>query len=489
MHVLMQKFLLISEKYLFWIVLFLIIFIPLYPKFPLINVHGTFVAIRVEDLLIAVTVGLWFVKMIVSGKISSLLSDKINQALLVFFFITLVSLFSAIFLTKTVEPFLALLHYLRRIELMLLIPVAASVLTTRKQLIILLYTGLVIIFLVNGYAFGQKYLNWPVISTGNSEFSKGLILHLSPEARVSSTFAGHYDLAVFMVMVLSICSAIFFSLKKLSIKLISFFSFLTSVIVLVMTAARLSFVAVLLGIAISLLLTGKKWYIFLMIVIALTILAYPSQLRERLIATVAVGVFQEGEKFVSTNLDQQQESLINIPTLLIQTSSTSGLRHNLSTDSATPSSETAITTRISDIVPGEPTNITDLAVYRSYGIRFNQEWPRAIRAFEKNPLLGTGYSSLGLATDNDFLRSIGEVGILGTVAFILIIIEIIKRIWASYRSTKGLIKYFSAGMIAMIVAFIFNGVFIDVFEASKVATLFWLFCGLGLALGKLNENT
>ena len=57
---------------------------------------------------------------------------------------------------------------------------------------------------------------------------------------------------------------------------------------------------------------------------------------------------------------------------------------------------------------------------RSTSIRLNVEWPRALRAFKKNPLLGTGYSSITLATDNDFLRLFGEVGILGFLSFLLI---------------------------------------------------------------------
>ncbi|MFA5933038.1 MAG: hypothetical protein WCV81_02080 [Microgenomates group bacterium] len=484
----MQKFLLIFDKYFFWLVLFLMAFIPLYPKFPLLNVTGTFVAVRIEDFLIALILTLWGLRIILGKKVISTLSEGVNKTMLVFFFVGLVSLLSGILLTKTVSPSLALLHFLRRVELMMLVPVAASVLTKRKQVLILLIAGLLIAFLVDGYAFGQKYLDWPVISTGNSEFSKGLILKLSPEARVSSTFAGHYDLAVFMVMVLSIGSAIFFNLKKLYIRIASFLIFLVSIVVLVMTAARLSFVAVLVGIATSLLLTGKKWFILVMIIISIAILAYPSQLRERLIATVSVSILQEGDRYVSPNADQQQESRINIPTLLIQTSSTSGLRHDSTDSASTP--ESTISAQISDIVPGEPTNITDLAVYRSYGIRFNQEWPRAIRAFEKNPLLGTGYSSLGLATDNDFLRSLGEVGILGTIAFSLVIIEIMKKIWISYRKINDkLIKFVAAGLLAMMIAFVANGIFIDVFEASKVATLFWLFCGFGIALRNFNENT
>src|SRR3990167_10675400 len=55
--------------------------------------------------------------------------------------------------------------------------------------------------------------------------------------------------------------------------------------------------------------------------------------------------------------------------------------------------------------------LVPVAEDRSFNIRLKAEWPRAIRAFLKNPVLGTGYSSVGLAVDNDYLRSLAESGI------------------------------------------------------------------------------
>ncbi|KKQ78687.1 MAG: Cysteine synthase [Candidatus Daviesbacteria bacterium GW2011_GWF2_38_6] len=136
----------------------------------------------------------------------------------------------------------------------------------------------------------------------------------------------------------------------------------------------------------------------------------------------------------------------------------------------------------SDITPGEPIDTTQLGVYRSFSIRLNLEWPRAITAFLKNPFLGTGYSSLGIATDNDFLRSLGEVGMLGTAVFILIFIEIIKKIVRLLRENDKFLRYFSIGTLSLILAFVINGLFIDVFEASKVASLFWMIVGLNLSV-------
>ena len=44
----------------------------------------------------------------------------------------------------------------------------------------------------------------------------------------------------------------------------------------------------------------------------------------------------------------------------------------------------------------------------SFTTRFQGEWPNAIKAFKRNLLLGSGYSSITLATDNSFLRMLGR---------------------------------------------------------------------------------
>lgn len=469
----MQKFLSISEKSFFWVVLFLAVFIPLYPKFPLLNVKETFVAIRIEDLFIAATLFWWLSYIVLSGQLKKIISDKLNQALLLFFFIGAVSLFSAIFLTNTVTPSLAILHYLRRVELMMLLPVAYSVISSRKQVKLLLIILSLVLFITNIFSLGQKYLGWPVVSTNNSEFSKGLILYLTPDARVSSTFAGHYDFAIYLACCIGVITALIFVSKKPIAIIWQTILISISFFTLILTAARLSFVAAFGGIVLSLLLTGKKFFIILVIAIGILTLAYPSQLRDRLVSTITVNILQEGRRYEAETEIQTERSQLNIPTL----------PHQSSSDSAEMVKTPGVP---SDIAPGEPTDYSQMAVYRSSMIRFYYEWPRAIRAFLKNPFLGTGYSSLGLATDNDFLRSLGEVGILGTITFFLILFEITKRIWLNYRFFQDkLIKYFSAGLLSTILILLINSMFIDVFEASKIASLFWIIAGIGVSLEKL----
>lgn len=474
----MHKLLSIYQNILFSLSLLLFAIIPLYPKFPLINVSGTFVAIRLEDFLIGLTVSLWGVYLVLSNQIRAFLRDKLSLAILLYFFIGAVSLFSANFLTHTVVPHISILHYFRRIEFVILLPVVATVIKTKKQFIWILIFLALTVLAVNGYALGQKFLDWPVISTSNSEFSKGLILRLTSGARVNSTFAGHYDLAVFLAMAIIVLTALFFAAKKL-IKIPILLLGLLSLVVLIMTAARLSFVAAFVGIIAALILIRKTKYVLLILGVVAVILVYPSQLRDRFISTITVNIFQQGQRYEGKTDDQKVRSKLNIPTLAIQTSSDSAAVSQF----ASPSGQTA-----TDITPGEPIDTTQLGVYRSFQIRLQIEWPRAITSFTKNPLLGTGYSSLDIATDNDFLRSLGEVGMLGTLAFILILVEIVKRLYWGVKNASKLIRFFSAGILAMLIAFIVNGFFIDVFEASKVASLFWMILGLNLAALKIDRE-
>lgn len=463
------------QKILFIQVLFLFIFIPLYPKFPLVNVAGTFVAVRIEDILIVTTLSIWGIYIVLSGKFKTFLKDKLNQALILFFFIGGISLISANFLTHTVSPHLSFLHWARRIEFMMLLPLVATIVKTKKQLISILVIFSIVVLLVNTYALGQQYLSWPVISTTNSEFSKGLILSLSPGARVNSTFAGHYDLAVFLAMTLVLFTTLFFAVRRI-LKIAILLLGGLSLFVLIMTAARISFVAAAFGIFTTLIIGGKKKFLVILVLALVFILVYPSQLRDRFISTVTVNFLDMGQRYQGQTEDQRVRSQLNIPTLAIKTSSQSAETSTF----ATPSGQTP-----TDIAPGEPVDTTQLGVYRSFEIRLNLEWPRAITSFLKNPALGTGYSSLGIATDNDILRSLGEVGLLGTIAFGLILIEAAKRVWSQMKNSDKFLKYFSVGVFSIMIAFLINSLFIDVFEASKVASIFWMILGLNLAVKNL----
>ena len=480
---LMQKLLKIFEKTISFLILAIIMFVPLYMKFPSTNIPGTSVAIRLEDFLIFITLFLWFIYLILSGKIKSMFKDKLNQVILIFFFIGALSVFTAIFVSHSVIPLIGILHYLRRVEMLLLLPLGIwAARNIKGSIYFYLFVISIVILLINLYALGQRLLGFPSISTINAELAKGLIRFLTPADRVNSTFSGHYDLAIFLMMGISVISGIIFYFidsknrfkYPINIKILGLILLVAlSLVVLIMTAARLSFVATILAVFLALILMKKKKVLLATFFISLLVLIYPTQLRDRLFATVTVNIQRDWKSYFAVSEDQAKRSRLNIPTL----------------PSVGKKTET-IGADAPDIAPGEPVNTTDLGVYRSMDIRTKVEWPRAIRAFIENPLLGTGYSSLGLATDNDFLRSLGEVGLLGTISFIFIFIILIRKYIQVFRKSSGFVRYLTVGMLAMTFAVLLNSTFIDVFEASKVAFIFWIFNGLvfGFMLDKNNVS-
>src|SRR5436309_3070030 len=78
--------------------------------------------------------------------------------------------------------------------------------------------------LVVAYGIGQKLYGFPAFLTMNEEFAKGIPLKLSALARIPSTFAGHYDLAAYLVFVIPIMGSLIFGFKNKLIKLLLFIS-------------------------------------------------------------------------------------------------------------------------------------------------------------------------------------------------------------------------------------------------------------------------
>lgn len=457
---------------IFYLLVFLSFFVPLYPKFPLFNVSGTYVAIRLEDFIIAGTFLIWFTFNIKNLK--NILSKPITQAMVLFWGVGLLSLLCAIFVTYSVSPHLGFLNWLRRIEDMGLFIIAATSIKNTKQLKIFLITGLITAILVTLYGFGQ-YLGLPVISTTNSEYAKGQILHLNPGARPNSTFAGHYDLAIYLSVVLIFLGALFFWYKKLWQKGLLLLTAAGSAGLLGLTASRASYVAAILGLIAVFWVLGKRWLIVGVIVLSCLVVVAVPQLRHRLIATVTVNILGGGgAKYVAPVNPAPIHHVGDLAQVASKSASFSA--ELLATNSASAAGLPR------DVAPGEPVNITELGVERSLNIRTDVEWPRALMAFEKNPILGTGYGSLTIATDNDFLRSLGEVGIFGTLALGLVFGVIIKKLWFSIRQEHSFERLFLLSALISIVAVLFTGTVIDVLEASKVAETFWILVGISWAV-------
>ena len=462
----------------------LLLFIPIYPKFPTLNVSGTYVAIRAEDFMVAFILLLWLVNQVRLGFPT--LKDRVGKLIILFWGVGFLSLISAVFITKNIDVSIAILHYVRRIEYISLFFVALASVKSKENvksygLVLFLATVGVVV-----YGFGQKFLNWPVISTMNEEFSKGIILQLTEWARVNSTFAGHYDLAAFLVLVLALMAGFFFGIKNKVKRVLILFLGLGSFYLLILTASRVSFIAYLIAIIFIFLSLKKYWWLGPVLAISLISMLLSEDITQRYALTFNINLSALSSKLPKLpKRPTITPTTIALPTPIPEVTTKpvkAGAKKVKPTITPTP-----IATVAAEIQEWKPT--TELAVQYSSGIRFNVEWPRSLRAFAKNPFLGTGYSSVTLATDNDYLRLLAETGLLGFIAFFLIFLEIGRRVVLFISRTKlWFERALVLGISGAAIGFFANAIFIDVFESSKIAFVFWLLMGILVGMIKVSEE-
>lgn len=516
----------VDEKLLKFGVAFAILFTALYPKLPSIHIVHTWVYIRLEDFLIGAITLIWLAQ-VYRKKIKIPFAETTP---FIFFWLTgLLSLiFSMIFIAPHIANYfasVAVLNYIRRIEYMVLFFVALSTVRNLKDirdyLIILMVTitGIVL------YGFGQRWyiVLWslfpkffekfsfcfPSFQTGNEEFAKGIPLCLPSDARITSTFGGHYDLAGFLVLTIPIIFGILLSFKNLWIRIYAFILTIGSIILLILTASRISFVAYLIGISCMLVFSKKKKLILPILVLSvILLLMLNGSTAKRFLETIRfANVVTNSEGTVvgvtTGSLPKDLQSKISKNPVIVAAPPPS---QNLPTGSGfigLPQLTTPVATSVA-VVQSSITSaqqkklklanggveistisgtflVQKALVYDiSFTTRFQGEWPNAWNAFLRNPVLGSGYATITLATDSDYFRALGETGILGLISFSLVFMYLGVLLYeGKYKLTNPIEKNFAFALSGGVIGLFVNASFIDVFEASKIAEPLWILLGLG----------
>lgn len=564
----------------------LLIFIPWYPKIPLTDIlPGYIVRLRLEDFFIAIGLGILIRHLMRFRK--SLTKTPLFKPILFYIIIGFLSSVSAILLTKTVPAETIhiaklFLHWARRIEYFSLFFIfyyaAASLPKKIREKVfwplILVLLGIII------YGFGQKYLYWPVFSTMNREFSKGMVLYLTEHARVPSTFGGHYDLAIFLVIVLPIMLALFHSAKKRLWQIVAFIAFGLGFWLLILTASRTSFVAYLITVVVFyfLLIFKKSWWWSLWRAAVVVAASMVIMLSFGDLSSRYAHFFTALKSLPATCLDeeasQQKLELLKEAPLPgrkstwekddVSTASQSGVcktivavnkvisfefmgnfynrifkesklaqyletrrqaaekkQAELLAQQTSPVTETdqqpepekPLPPDVYEDIPDEKVvkeatesgEIEEKIVYmpRTYSdnaykyglsmaIRLDALWPKALSGLKANPALGSGYSTLtkekvtdfteAESTDNDYLRMLGETGLLGFGSFMAIIGLVFYQALKLFRKTQKPAEFFIAvAVMALVIGLLINALYIDVFEASKVAYSLWALVGIFFA--------
>ena len=497
----------------------LLIFIPLYPKIPLTDIlPGYIVRIRLDDFLIAFAFGVWLIWLI-RGKVS-LRGNLLLIPMALYVLAGFASTLSAIFITKTV-PFENLhvaklyLHFFRRIEYFSVFFIFFSSIKSLAQIKKYVYITAIVLLAVSIYGFGQKYLYWPAFSTMNREFSKGVKLYLTEHARVLSTFGGHYDLAAYLMIVLTLFIPLALVVKKWLHKLLFLLVSLSGFWLLILTVSRTSFLAYLISITIAFsLIAFKKGWLwafsrwFIVVVLSFGIMISFGDLSDRFAHLLKLNTLKTS--FALRPIKKEPPKGSQAAYLDI------GSKSDIPPSTQRPTTDSPITGAVpSDVyenipefgasseglpatLAAKPRTYSQAAVQYdlSTGIRLDYTWPQAIKGFTRNPLFGSGYSTLtkrniedfteAESTDNDFLRALGETGLLGFLAFFGMISFIVWYAIANFKKISDPFYFVVvAALTAAIIGLLVNAIYIDVFEASKVAYTFWIMVAILLATIKL----
>jgi hypothetical protein len=520
---------------LFLIACFLVVFIPLYPKIPLADVlPGYIVRVRLEDLLVAAAAAIyaaWWIR----GKANPK-RNPLFWLIIGYLGVGLVSGIAAVTVTGTIPPeglHLAkwFLHWVRRAEYAFLVFLLADAVRTRKQLAAVAGLIVGVIIAAGVYGFGQKYYQWPVYSTMNREFAKGWRLVLTEHARVPSTFAGHYDLGAFLVLALPLTLMLIVAVKPTGWRVAGFLGYFIGYTLLILTASRASFIAYAAGtiVLFGLLVKLKPWKRLLGWL--LTITAFSAVLFltfgdlsgrfAHVLNMAGIRGMIEDKVFRADKTKPKnyltltdQLALVadktDIPPIRFREQRTVN-GEQIEDGSLSGGLPPDVYEEVPDLVAtvsatGEATFTAKPRQYSAaaftYGlssaIRFDVLWPRALAGWKKNLLLGSGYSTLSKAflmdfteaesTDNDYLRSLGETGILGFLTFFGTIVYLIYWLFVRRPAQTLMGRGFQLSVIAGTVGLLVNASYIDVFEASKVAFAFWALAGMGIAAGRIHEN-
>ena len=430
--------------------------------------------------------------------------------------------------------------------------VAFASIRSKRSLAFVIATLTLTFLAVFVYGVGQKYLGFPAYLTMNEEFAKGQALYLSALSRVPSTFAGHYDLAAYIVLVIPILASLIFGIKNWLLKIAFSLTSVLGVILILLTVSRVSFVVLLIALFCVVLFHKKRIAVMSIPVILIAGFIFlssstsllqrfgntinevdvlvdahtgnsignleivnPSYLDDKIIKTS----FTDEDEKLSVSLDKSQDTdpasrsgrllletlpdeipLVKASNISTGETLTQGTGYiNLSLSPVRkkvgeffyekPLENNATASAIVHIVYGEYLIKRASAYDLSFTTRFQGGWPRAFDAFLTNIFFGSGYGSVSLAVDNNYLRLLGEIGILGFISFLGIFLTIGIYIKKSLPHVESpMVRSFVLGFASGVIGLSLNALLIDVFEASKIAFILWLLSGVTLGILHLYQK-
>ena len=419
------------------LLLLVLLFIPVFPKINLVEIPGLSFAVRIDDLFIAFIV--FITVLIVFRENKSLKVDRFSRYLFLYVAVSFVSLLAAICLGTVDNQTASVLFFLRRIEYLSIFFVAYFI-ADNKSIRIIKNTVVPAFLAVAGVAILQMFN----IAGGffHGEYTSGV------NGRIFSTFSTAGELAAYIAIIFTFSVLAILDEKPFK-KAVWLVIAALQKLILFISVTRLELISIPIGLAVLGIMKGKirQTLVLVIILAVLAGLMMPESVKEKFSSIFSretvetVSYVATGRGSVDINNALETEKIVSP-------------EYDLS------------------------------ALMRIY------YWINAIDVFKTYPVFGAGPSALGDVVDNNYLRILGENGIVGFAVFIMLIYQIWKncvKVYNNKMMSKEMREY-SLFVLVMLVNMLVIALMADVFEMSKIAFLFWLLVGVFFKAKYLSEK-
>ena len=447
------------------VVCLLVALIILLPKIPIISVPGVYISIRSEDFVVGIVYGLWVIGLLL--KMVKIKKNTLVFPLSLFLIFGLFTTVVGIVRQTVASPLLGVLYFSRYVEYIGMFVIMFSVYRPEKfSLYLKIIWGIMVGVLV--YGLLAKYNLVPMYRT---MVSSGTKIYYYQIKFLQSTFGGHYDFGAYLMFNIPILLALFLNHKKYLQKLFFLILIGLSCYLFYFSYARSAYLGLISSLVIWFILRKSKLFFLPILELVRVFYSYFS------------GKFSKYQYSFSLKFNQSDDPTTVVDTIKeVTKAAVKKVPHKVlknATDSAKK-----ITTKSATVKDNANANVAtpnsniDVSLDPSAEYRLGR-WKELLGKFKEHPLIGNGFSSVGVGADGDYVRWLTEVGIIGSLVIYYMLFQIFKFLYTLFRTVEEpLAKDFFLALTVGFIGMLVNAVFIDVFEASKIAFYFWFMMGI-----------
>lgn len=425
-------------KLLYYLTILIVIF---FPKINVISVSGSATGVRIEDFLILLIFIIWIFNILKNKKITfeSKKFKKVVILYLVYIFVCIISCVFGIF-KNNISLILSLLYFIRKIEYFSFIIIGFDFIKSEKDYrkAIKMFDASILIhfIIIILQSFGIV-----------GSFTRGNLIEDISGARLCSTFNGAYEFSAYLLLLLPIYLYGLINEKNNKLKNVIYILLIITEIML--SQSRSSIIIIALEVLAMLFLYNKS-------VFKRTLFSFIALSGLIILLSFSNLDFSFLPRFDTLNMSD----MLKTTQLAWENRDFEMYRNNTSSKAAM---NTAIIYGNADL---------------SFCIRISR-WMHLLDGFLHNFLIGMGLSVVQVA-DGNYIRLLVETGLIGFTLWMYLMYKIIN---VMDNSKKGIIMKVST------ISILLGAIFIDVFDSSKIISIYWFILGIILKSFMLEENS